>query len=78
MYGFGLNHPHGLEEIAFGAKCDLKNKNVREISNIKGGATWSTPYIHPFLVNIVYKLKLNPQKTLGEIAFFVKMNMMTI
>ncbi len=39
-----------------------------KISDMTGGATWSTPYIHPYLVNIVCKFESNPLKTLGEIA----------
>ena len=37
---------------------------------LAGGDTCSTPYIHPHLVNIVYKFEWILPKTLGEIAIF--------
>ncbi len=57
VYEFELDPPYGLREIALGAKCDLKTRNGRNISNMTGGATWKRPYIHTNLVHPVYKFE---------------------
>ncbi len=57
VYDLGLNPLNVVGEIAFGAKSHLKTVNGRKISNMTGGATWSTTFMHTHMGDIVYKIE---------------------